>query len=59
MAGDDSMGIYILGAERFETKALKEQGRYVSLSESAPIQTYLDSCFDWVGESARTSDGDI
>lgn len=59
MAGDDAIDIYILSMEHSETKALMEQGGYASLNDSAPIHTYLDSCFDWVGESARTSDGDV
>ena len=59
MAGDDRIDIYILRSFQAETRAMREQGGYVSLVESEPVQMYLDQCFDWVGDAARTAGGDI
>jgi len=37
---------------------MREQGGYVSLTDSKPIRNYLASCFEWVGKAARTAGGE-
>jgi ABC-type glycerol-3-phosphate transport system substrate-binding protein len=59
LAGDDSVDIYIFFLNQEISSAIREQGRYVSLTHSDSIVRYLEKCFDWVGEAARTNEGDI
>ena len=59
MAGNNSIDIYILTMNSSTSRALRDQGGFVPLTGSAAIQTYLDSCFDWVKEAATRHDGEI
>jgi len=59
MAGNDNIDIYILYLNDSISRAMLEQGYYVPLTGSAPIQAYFDKCFDWVRESATAPNGDL
>ena len=59
LAGDDSVDIYILFSADAVSNALRDQTGFVPLTASAPVQDYLEQCFDWIGEAARTRGGEI
>ena len=58
LAGDPDIDIYILNGSMDVTRGAVKTGYYVPLNDSAPIQGYFDRCFDWVGESAKATNGD-
>jgi ABC-type glycerol-3-phosphate transport system substrate-binding protein len=58
MAGDDKIDVYMLGYGGEWTNALRDQGYYVPLNDSAPIKRYLSRCFDWVSAAASAPNGD-
>ena len=57
--GREDVDIYILALNDDLSRNLREQGKYVSLGSSESIRNYLEGCFDWVGEAASTSNGDV
>jgi hypothetical protein len=59
MAGDSAADIYVLEYGEPLTDALRDQGFYIPLNDSAPVQDYLGGCFGWLREAAMTSGGDI
>jgi ABC-type glycerol-3-phosphate transport system substrate-binding protein len=59
MAGDSSIDIYILHYNDETTQAMRNIGYYVPLTDSEPIQSYFNQCFDWVRDIATVPGGDI
>lgn len=59
LAGDDKVDIYIFGSSLEEAIAMRDKGGYVPLNDSEPINDYLNSCFDWISDTAHTTSGDI
>ncbi|MCL2665576.1 MAG: hypothetical protein FWE82_08185 [Defluviitaleaceae bacterium] len=59
MAGNEDIDIYILLLQENVSSAIRDQHGFFPLTDSVPVQDYLNSCFDWVGDAARTKDGEI
>jgi|GEM_PF-762641 len=59
MAGDKDIDIYIAHSGMPLAKELRDKGAFVPLTDSAPVQGYLDSLFPYISDTAYTPDGDI
>lgn len=59
LSGDDTTDIYMFNLVDDISQKIQDQSAYVPLSDSEPINTYLNQCFDWVGESAKNAQGEI
>ena len=57
MAGDSDVDIFCI--DSYMIKAIAQKGAYVPLNSSKKIIDHLDSCFDYVKDSAVNADGDI
>ena len=59
MAGDADIDIYVFQAAYPQTMPILKMGMYVPLNGSATIGNYLNNCFDYIAEVARSDSGDV
>ncbi len=58
MAGNESVDVYIFSSSHYATRILKERGFYVPLNTSKTISGYIDGCFDYLSNTAKTKDNE-
>ena len=59
LSGDNTTDIFIFDYSHPDLRNILSTPGYVPLNDISSIEQYLDSCFSWVSETARTSTGDI
>lgn len=59
MAGNPNVDIYITAYASSVTTGIRDKNIYVPLNDSDIITNHLTKCFDYVADSAKSSNGDV
>ncbi len=59
LAGDSDFDLMILSSEYDLARQIERTGAYVPLNEVEEVESYLDSCFDYIRETATADSGAV
>ncbi len=59
LAGDSDFDLMILSSEYDLARQIERIGAYEPLNEVEEVESYLDSCFDYIGDAATADNGAV
>lgn len=59
LAGDSDFDLMILSSEYDLARQIERTGAYEPLNEVEEVESYLDSCFDYIGDAATADNGAV
>ena len=59
LAGDSDFDLLILSSEYDLARQIERTGAYEPLNEIVEVESYLDSCFEYIGEAATADNGAV